>query len=291
MRYLIVLALLLCSAGKLPPTKEERKPLVLVSIAPFKYFVERIAGSRLRVQAIVPSGMSAHSYEPSPQEVAGLQHAVVWFQNGDSFEKKISHVLLQHQPKLILFDLKSTVPLLSYEEEKGSHKGKCCMEKNDPHIWLSPTLAKQEAKEMAQILTSLFPEWEREFRDNLSLLLKDLADLDKEVKAILAPVKSRTLLVSHPAFGYFCKDFGFTQISVEHEGKDPLPQRLKHLLDRSSKEEIQTVLFLPQYNNKGAKLIADSLHLPSAMVDPYAEDYLVNCRHIAHTIAEARPNE
>jgi zinc transport system substrate-binding protein len=32
------------------------------------------------------------------------------------------------------------------------------------------------------------------------------------------------VLVSHPAFGYFCKDYDLEQISIEVEGKEPRPK-------------------------------------------------------------------
>jgi zinc transport system substrate-binding protein len=281
--------LLLNACGSPPSEKSVEKPLVLVSVAPFKYFVQKIGGERLRVQTIVPTGANAHSYEPSPREVTGLQKADVWFQIGETFEKKITPVLLQYKPDLILFDLRTTVPLLPFEDDThsiGDSHHKCCSPKFDPHIWLSPKLAKVEAEKMAEILIQRFPQWKQEFRSNLENLQKELSTLDLEIANLVKNVPKRGLLVSHPAFGYFCKDFNFNQISVEYDGKDPLPQRLEMLVQQVSKENIDIVFLLPQYNNKGAKLIASKLELPSALVDPYSENYTENLRKIAHLIAD-----
>ena len=81
-------------------------------------------------------------------------------------------------------------------------------------------------------------------------------------------MKGRAILVSHPAFAYFCQDYALVQLSVEVEGKDPLPKDVTEILQKAKNYNIQSVLLEPQYSNKGAELIAQSMHLPTHMVDP-----------------------
>ena len=40
--------------------------IITVSIAPFKYFVEEIAGNDFTVNVMVPAGADPHIYEPFP---------------------------------------------------------------------------------------------------------------------------------------------------------------------------------------------------------------------------------
>jgi hypothetical protein len=42
---------------------------------------------------------------------------------------------------------------------------------------------------------------------------------------------------------------------------------------------------LPQHNNKGTQLIAENLHIPMRMIDPYAADYFDTMRKLAELIA------
>jgi hypothetical protein len=46
------------------------------------------------------------------------------------------------------------------------------------------------------------------------------------------------------------------------------------------------VLTEPQYNNKGAMLIADKLEVPVYQIDPYSEEYFAMMRHITKLIVQ-----
>ena len=93
-------------------------------------------------------------------------------------------------------------------------------------------------------------------------------------------------MVSHPAFGYFCKDYALKQLSVEYEGKDPRPRHLENVLREAKKGSLKLAITLPQYNNKGTLLIAEKLNLSTQMIDPYSSDYLATMDQLAQMIAE-----
>ena len=109
--------------------------------------------------------------------------------------------------------------------------------------------------------------------------------MDQQITALLAPMEGKAILVSHPAFGYFCQDYHLVQLSIEMEGKEPLPQHVTEILSLAKHYAIQAVLVEPQYSNKGAELIAKRLGLPTHSVDPYAENYLENLIAIAQVIS------
>ena len=56
---------------------------------------------------------------------------------------------------------------------------------------------------------------------------RELADLDRELAATLAPVRGGELLVMHPAFGWFAERYGLIQTAVEQGGllAEPPPPR------------------------------------------------------------------
>lgn len=59
---------------------------VIVSIAPQKYILERIAGDDVAVTVLVIPGADPHVYEPSPSQMRAVQEAGVWFTIGVPFE-------------------------------------------------------------------------------------------------------------------------------------------------------------------------------------------------------------
>lgn len=59
---------------------------VAVSIAPQKWFVERIAGDLARVTVMVPPGASPHGFEPKPGQMRAVSEADVYLALGLGFE-------------------------------------------------------------------------------------------------------------------------------------------------------------------------------------------------------------
>lgn len=285
--FLIMVFFCGCAKESLPTT-DPGKEVILVSIAPYKYFVHKIVGDRFDIETIVPPGVSAHSYEPTPKETSKLQNAAIWFQIGEMFEKKISSTLQQKNPHLTLFDLRKTVTLIPLDHDThfvGHHCKHCSHDALDTHIWLSPRLAIEQVKAMTEALAKRFPQFAGVFHENGEMFQDQLRQLDAEVRATLEPIHRRVILVSHPAFGYFCREYDCEQISVEYEGKDPLPKYLESILKKVKSEHIEVVFLLPQYNNKGAQLIANQLQVPAVMIDPYSENYSETLREMAQAIA------
>jgi zinc transport system substrate-binding protein len=263
---------------------QPKKPLLLVSIAPYRYLTERIAGPEFEVQTVVPSAANPHSFEPTSSQVTGLIRGQAWFRIGEPFEGKMIPILKARNPNLQITDLRDGIDLIKEQHDSGCTH--CSIDHLDRHIWLSPKLAKEQAALIEQALSFQFPSQKETFKANLEQLSLELANLDQEIRDILKPVTKRTLVVSHPAFGYFCKEYNFTQLSIEHEGKDPTANHLDQILKQAVMESAEIALALPQYNNKGAQLIAEKLHMPVRLIDPYSANYFETMRKLANTIAE-----
>ena len=278
-----IFCLLLFAAGCTSTPKQGDKPLVLVSIAPYKFLVEQIGQNAIEVKTIIPIGTNPHSYEPTSKQVLEIARGQIWFRIGEPFEDKVLSLMAQRNPTLAAIDLRSGVDLLSTEGEACPH---CCgLDHFDRHIWLSAKQASVQAELIAATLIEQFPDQKETFQKNLTLCQAKLQALDHEIEAILAPCNHRTIVVSHAAFGYFCNDYHLQQLSIEQEGKDPLPRHLEKMLAEARQKQVEVALALPQYNNKGVQLIAKTLHVPVRMIDPYSSDYIETMRSLAHLIA------
>lgn len=260
------------------------KPLILVSVAPHQFFVEKIAGDSVTVQLIVPSGASSHTYEPTPRQMITASQAAIWFIIGEPFEVRAIQALKSHRPNLQIVNLQKNLDLIESSHVHGK-KG-CCAGHVDLHFWLSAREAQTQAQTIAESLSRLFPENQDLYEKNLLLFQKELSDLDYEILTILKKLKNRNILVSHPAYGYFCRDYNLVQHSIEVEGKDPTPQQMTKLLNDARRLNSKIIYIQLQYNNKAAKLVAETLKLKLITLDPYAYDYLETMRTIAHAFAE-----
>ena len=250
-----------------------RKPLLLVSLAPYQTLVQTIAGEEFEVRTVVPIGADPHNYEPTAQQLTQISQGKIWFRIGEPFEAKLLPCLKTTN----LVDLRDALPLIEGQCQSHNHQ--------DRHLWLSPKLLTIQAERITAALSEMFPENQKKFEERLYLIICDLKTLDLEIENQLRSAKVRTFLVSHPAFAYFCRDYDCRQLSIEHEGKDPRPKELENTLRLAKEHQVMLSITLPQYNNKGAQLIAENLQIPVRMIDPYAADYLNTMKKLAELIS------
>src|SRR5262249_32834715 len=102
----------------------------------------------------------------------------------------------------------------------------------DPHTWLSPRVMKKQAETITKTLIALYPEQAKQYQAGLRKVEKKLDALDAEIVQILRPMRNRTIVVSHPAYAYFCRDYNIRQVSIEFEGREPSPQQLTEILKK-----------------------------------------------------------
>lgn len=256
---------------------------LLVSVAPHKFFVEKIVGNTAHVRLMVPAGASSHTYEPTPKQVIAASKAKIWFCVGEQFEQRALKALKVHNHEIKAVDLRQGVAMISADPMTGH----CCCHANsqDLHIWLSARQAKVQAQTIADLLIACYPEHADLYHKNLQKFLAELNELDLQIEALLEPLQNRILLVSHPAYAYFCRDYQLTQLSIEFEGKDPTPQQLNRILNLAREAHVGKVFIQQQYSSKGARLFAKELQAKIVLLDPYAEDYLNSMLQIAQAIA------
>lgn len=240
---------------------------VLVSIAPQKFLVEEIGGECVTIDVIVPTGISSHTFEPTARQVISLGKGDIWFRLGESFEERLVKVL----PHTQIVDQRTGIELLSCP---------CSHAAADPHIWLSPRLLKIQARQIADTLSHYDPAHAALYTQNLQQLEERLSELDAEMATLLNEAP-KTLLVSHPAYGYLCRDYGLTQLPIEMEGREPTPRYLTDLILKAKALNIQTVFLQKQHSAKGGKRVAQQLGARSVFLDPYVENVIENLKVIA----------
>lgn len=283
LKHLWLLLFVFLCKGFFLTANDASAPYVLVSVAPHKLFVEKIAKDTVQVYLMVPAGASAHTYEPTPRQMMTASKADIWFRIGEAFENRAIQALKSHHPNLEIVDLRQGVDLINHSHEHG-HRG-CCPGCVDLHFWLSARQAQIQAQTIADALIKTYPEHADMYRANLRVFQQELQDLDREIQTILASLQNRNILVSHPAYAYFCRDYDLVQHAIEVEGKDPTPQQMTKLLNVARQMQMRTIFIQMQYNNKAAKLVADTLGTKLIVLDPYSEQFFTSMLEIAHAFA------
>lgn len=262
----------------------EEVPTVIVSVAPYKWLVQEISHGAVEVFLIVPPATSAHTFEPTPKDMIKASRAKLWFTLGESFEKKAIAAISASNAEFKTVDLTERVDLIHCDP---LHTCSCSCGHHDHgsvdlHVWLSPKELKTQAQTIAKALSALFPG--QTF--STAQVESQLDQVDQEIRKIAASKRVSSVLVAHPAFGYFCRDYGFKQLSIEVEGKDPTPRRLNDLVNQVKSLGITKVFAEPQYSDKGAKMIAQEIGARVVTINPYRENVVENLVEIARHFAD-----
>lgn len=283
--FLIILQTrMYCFAKELIPRKRN---LVVVSIVPYQFFVEKISGNTIDVHSLVPPGMDVHTFEPTMKSASFLLTARGWIGVGEPFEKKITDTLY-HTSKAITLNISDHLSLVQYPNTLHFHSLKntashSCSGK-DLHVWLSPKLVAVQIPLLTNSLTMMFPEYKDCYSSNAKLLLKEIEELNHSLEKTLSPIAGSTFLISHPALGYFCKDYQLFQLSVETDGKEPLPKDLSRIISLAQEKNVKLMIVQKNYPDKGAKIIAKQLQIPIYYFDPYQSNYIENLQELARVL-------
>ena len=242
---------------------------IMVSILPQVDFVGSIGKDKVSVEVMIPPGFSPATYEPSMEQLKELSKADLYIKIGHiPFEKTQMKKLEDLNPKMKVIDSSDRTEI--YE--------------NDPHIWLSPKLVKLQVENIYLALVEMDAENKSFYENNKNEYLVELDNLDLELKNTFSKIKGRKILVFHPAFGYLARDYGFEQIAVEIDGKEPSAENLANIIDLAKEENIKTIFVQKQFSLKSAEAIAKQIDGSVVSLDPLSKDYVENLRRIAKEI-------
>jgi len=280
---LMLAALALASCGKQESSSEAtgQAIAVAVSIPPQAFLVERIGGEHVAVQVLVGPGQSPATYEPTAKQMATLGEADTYFRIGVPFEETLMPKIAASHPGLDTVDLRQNIELLTIDgHEHHEHDGAM-----DPHTWLDPERASEQARTIARELIRLDPTNTQTYEANLAELETELDDAAREMEAILAPHEGKTMLVFHPSFGYLADACGLKQIAIESEGKGPNAKQLGELVTRARTDGVSAVFVQQEFASDAVDVLAQEMGARVVVLDPLARDYVANLTTMAQEIA------
>jgi len=258
-----------------------------VSILPQASFVERVGGEHVAVEVLVGPGQSPHAYEPTPRQMAALAGSRVYFSIGVPFEKSLLGKLATMARDLRIVDTREGIPLRKMtdgHDEGARHDHEHPEGTPDPHVWLNPRLAKLVAANIAKALKELDPQHAADYEANLKAFQADLDRVDARVAEALAPLRGKSFMVFHPAFGYFGDAYGLTQEAVEIEGKEPTARQLAALIEKAKARGVRVIFVQPQFSRAGAAAVASAIDGVVVPMDPLARNYIENLEVMATQI-------
>lgn len=284
----------------------------VVSILPQQTFVKAIGGDKVDIALMVKPGNSPHAYEPKPSQMKDIANADIYFTIGVEFEEAWIPKFADQNKKMKIVSLAKGIEKMEMQahahneheeehheheeehhehakhdehEEEGHHDHEH-EEDADPHIWTSPSNVKVIAKNIYENLVKVDKANEDYYAKNYEKFLEQINATDKEIKKLLLDVSTGSkFMVFHPAWGYFAKDYGLTQIAIEAGGKNPKPKQVIHLIEEAKEEKVNAVFTAPEFSDKIAKQIAKEVGVPVIKVSPLNPKWSQNLINLAKAIA------
>lgn len=274
---------------------------VAVTIPPQEEMVREIGGDHVEIFVMVPPGSDPHTYEPRPALVTKAAEADIYLTLGRGLlpvEDVLASRFRDMNPDLVIVESSQGIIYLRNSEgteesnirsystepvEPDSH-GKASP---DPHIWLSLRNAEIMSENTRDALIMADPAHEKEYRENCDRYTARLKDLDRTITDAFSRNNPGIILVTHPAWEYFARDYDLTMVAIEHEGKEPTAKDLEALIILARTHGVRVVFAEAQESTREAETIAREIGGTVRVIDPLAGDYLASMERVSQAFMEA----
>jgi len=262
-------------------------PQIIVSILPQVQVVKKIVGDSANVISLIPSGFSAETYEPTIKDIKIIAKADVYFRIGHiAFEKINLSKFQEINSRMIVVDTSINNKLRNVEGQvSNNHDSEISVQEIDPHVWLSPKMVRQQAEVIKNSLVEIYPDNKEFYERNYQKFALELNQLNQKLVLAFAPIKGKTMLVYHPAFGYLADEYGFIQQHIEIEGKEPSILELQKIINEAKQQNINVIFVQKQFSTDSAQSISENIGGVVIQIDPLDPDYLSNIENLADTIS------
>ncbi|MDD4109666.1 MAG: zinc ABC transporter substrate-binding protein [Prolixibacteraceae bacterium] len=282
--FTIPVLLFACNAKK-DRSDSQSKPVVTVSIIPQKTFVEKIAGSDFDINVLIPPGASPATYTILPSQLKSISRSLVWFRIGHiGFEYSWKDKIGQANKNMLIVDLSQGIDLIAdMQEQHGDH---IHIDGIDPHIWLSPELVKKMSLRIAEVLIELNPDKKDVYTENYRKFKQEIEQLDMDIKNALKEYKGKHFLTFHPSLGYYAREYGLFQHSLESEGKEPTPQHMASIVKLARQNNIRVIFIQEEFDSDHARVFAEEIDGNIIKVSPLSPDWAGNLLKLTNTIID-----
>lgn len=231
---------------------------VTATYYPLYDFAQRVGGQWVTVTNITPAGQEPHEYEPTPQQLAGMQKSQILLYNGATFEPWIQDFLPSYSHSAVAAN--HNIAMLTGESQGTT----------DPHYWLDPVLAQTMIITIRDAFSKADPDHSTEYARQASEYIIELQKLDGEFSQGLANCRLHEVISSHEALRYLAGRYNFqveaiTGISPED---DPSPATLANLATLIKQKGITTVFFEELVSPRLAQTLASETGATTAVFDP-----------------------
>ena len=254
------------------------KKTIFVTITPMQSIIEEITAGDFDIEVIVPKGASPETFEPTPKQVTSFSDAELIFSTGlIDFEKSLVQRISGDAE---VVNLSNGIELIAGSCSHGNHQHKHGV---DPHIWTSPRALRTMVTNAHKAIMAHYPDSVK-YTEATGRLLERIDALDTYCATRIKAEGVEAMMIYHPAYTYYARDYGIEQIAIEHDGKEPSLRQTTALIEKAKEHGVKAILRQPQYSEDKVRAIANDAGAEIITTDPLAEDILGEIERVTEII-------
>lgn len=254
------------------------KKTIFVTITPMQSIIEEITAGDFDIEVIVPKGASPETFEPTPKQVTSFSDAELIFSTGlIDFEQSLIERIGDDAE---VVNLSNGIELIAGSCSHGNHKHKHGV---DPHIWTSPRALRTMVTNAHKAVMAHYPDSVK-YTEATGRLLERINRLDNYCATRIKAEGVEAMMIYHPAYTYYARDYGIEQIAIEHDGKEPSLRQTTALIEKAKEHGVKAILRQPQYSEDKVRAIANDAGAEIITTDPLAEDILGEIERVTEII-------
>lgn len=254
------------------------KKTIFVTITPMQSIIEEITAGDFDIEVIVPKGASPETFEPTPKQVTSFSDAELIFSTGlIDFEQSLVQRI---DDDAEVVNLSNGIELIAGSCSHGNHQHKHGV---DPHIWTSPRALRTMVTNAHKAIMAHYPDSVK-YTEATGRLLERINKLDNYCATRIKAEGVEAMMIYHPAYTYYARDYGIEQIAIEHDGKEPSLRQTTALIEKVKEHGVKAILRQPQYSEDKVRAIANDAGAEIITTDPLAEDILGEIERVTEII-------
>lgn len=256
--------LILFGAFNLASAAHAAKPLkVITTLFPWYDFARAIGQEHAEVTLLLPPGVEAHGYAPTPQDLRRIEQADVFIYSGPAMEPWVSELLgglnLRHTRVIdISASLNLPAPEPGHPADQGHHHAEGGL---DPHFWLDLELAGRAVAVIAEGMAKQNPGQAAAMGGRARGFQQELKRLDEDIATGLRRCQGRDLIYAgHNAFAYFARRYDL-RLRAAYAGFSPgaqsSPRALAELVAAIRRLRVKAVFYEVMADPRMARILSE----------------------------------
>lgn len=259
---ILVISLLALTGCNIENSITSDKLVIVTTLFPQYDIAKQITKDKADVILMLPPGVEAHSYEPTPKDMVTVSHSDLFIYTSNHLESYASSISKSVSKELNVMNLEK---VLNVETE-------------DPHFWLDPMEMIKMTEIICEEIIALDPVNTDFYEKNTNEYIEKLHKLDRDMQEMFKDSSNDTIVFAgHFAFEYFADRYGLNYITPFESfsaNAEASVKKVYELIDYINDKNISVVYFEELVDPKLANMIASETNTETLML------------HAAHNVSK-----